>query len=166
VAGAIAIALGFVGFGTLPIHTVGLVLIGLALLFFAIELVFPSGFLAAGGVVALILGGIVTFRNTPAAAQPSRLLVAVLLGAFAALFSSFLFAVIQARRQSVAPTGIKALVGQEAVVRSPLTPEGFVFIKGERWFATLDQGSADEGEHVRVTAVEGFHLRVRKEDPT
>ena len=166
VAGAIAIALGFLGFGTLPIHTVGLVLIGLALLFFAIEIVFPSGYLAAGGAVALILGGIVTFRGTPAAAQPSKLLVAVLLGGFAALFSSFLFMVIHARRQGVGPIGIKALVGQTAVVRSPLTPEGFVFIKGERWFATIDSGSADEGEQVRVTAVEGFHLRVRKEDST
>ncbi|MBI2766088.1 MAG: nodulation protein NfeD [Chloroflexi bacterium] len=164
VAGAIAIVLGFIGFGTLPVHTAGLVLIGLALVFFAVELIRPSGFLAAGGIVALILGSIIAFRGTPAAVQPPLALVIALGAAFAVLFSAILSMAVWARRQAPALTGAAALVGRLAVARSPLTPEGYVFIQGERWRATLDDGSADEGDRVRVTGVEGFRLKVHKEE--
>jgi membrane-bound serine protease (ClpP class) len=164
VAGAIAIVLGFIGLGTLPVHTAGLVLIGLALLFFAIEVAAPSGFLAAGGLVALVLGSIITFRGTPAGAQPPLALVIVLGAVVATAFGGILSMVVWARRQAPALTGAAALVGGFAVARSPLAPEGYVFIQGERWKATLDHGSAKEGDRVRVTGVEGFRLTVHKEE--
>ena len=56
-----------------------------------------------------------------------------------------------------------AFIGQVAVARTPLTPYGYVFIQGERWSACLEQGSADEGAHVHVTAVDGLQLYVRLE---
>ena len=164
VCGAIAVTLGFLGFGTLPVHTAGLVLIAMALLFFAIEIAFPSGFLAAGGAVALILGAIITFRDTPAPVQPPKVLVAILVGTCAVLFAAFLSTVVRARRQIAAPIGTAALVGKIAVTRTPLTPYGVVFVQGERWTARIERDSADEGERVRITDVEGFKLIVRKED--
>lgn len=166
VCGAIALVLGFIGFGTLPVHTAGLILMGLALVFFVVEIVHPSGFLAAGGAVALILGAIITFRGTPAAVQPPIVLVAVLGAAFSVLFTAFLSTVIRARRQVAGPIGTAALVGQLATARTPLAPDGFVFIQGERWAARLDEGSTDEGGRVRVTGVNGFRLTVHKEDPS
>ena len=62
------------------------------------------------------------------------------------------------------PTGPNAFIGQIAVARTPLAPHGFVFIQGERWSASLTQGSADEGERVRVIGVDGLQLYVLKED--
>lgn len=164
VAGAIAVILGFIGFETLPIHTAGLLLIGLAVVFFALEIVVTSGFLAAGGVVALILGSIIAFRGTPSSAQPPVLLVVVLGLFFAAAFGAFIIAVIRVRHQRHVPFGTAGLIGRIAVARTPLEPDGLVFIRGERWQARLDHGTADLGERVRITGVDGFRLEVEKED--
>jgi membrane-bound serine protease (ClpP class) len=164
VAGAIAVILGFIGFETLPIHTAGLLLIGLAVLFFAMEIVVPSGFLAAGGVVALVLGSFIAFRGTPSSAQPPVALVVVLGFLFAAAFGAFIITVIKARHQAHVPFGTSGMIGRIAVVRSPLNPEGIVFLRGERWQARLDRGTAGEGERVRITGVDGFRLEVQKEE--
>ena len=73
--------------------------------------------------------------------------------------------VLSARRVSriSVQMGAAALVGKKAVVRTPLTPQGFVFIQGERWAAEIDEGSCEPGEHVLIIGVEGFRLKVRKE---
>ena len=82
-----------------------------------------------------------------------------------ALFERPIEAIFQPESTTPArPTGANAFVGQIAVARTALTPHGFVFIQGERWSASLNHGSADEGERVRVTAVDGLQLHVQKED--
>ena len=58
------------------------------------------------------------------------------------------------------------MVGSLAVARTPLTPDGMVFVDGERWSAELESGSAEEGEQVRVVSAKGLRLRVRKEEKT
>src|SRR5690606_17042938 len=79
VAGVIAIILGFLGLGVLPLETAGVVLIAIALVLFALELVIPSGgILGGGGVVALVLGGIIAFRDTPTDLQPNRIVLGLL----------------------------------------------------------------------------------------
>ncbi|GIW13627.1 MAG: hypothetical protein KatS3mg062_1066 [Tepidiforma sp.] len=70
VAGAIAIILGFLGFGLLPVDTAGLILIGLGLALIAAELFVTSGILGAAGAVAVVLGAIIAFRDTPADFRP------------------------------------------------------------------------------------------------
>lgn len=70
VAGAIAIILGFLGFGLLPVDTAGLVLIALGLVLVAAELFVTSGILGAAGGVAIVLGAIIAFRDTPADFRP------------------------------------------------------------------------------------------------
>lgn len=164
VAGGIAIILGFLGLGALPIDTVGVALIALALLFFALELFVPSGgILAGGGVVALVLGAIIAFRDTPAEVQPNRIVVGFLLFVVAAMFISILVGLARMRRIP-AVVGTEALVGKTAVVRTPLTPEGFVMVEGERWRARIEEGQAREGERVRIVGAEGLLLKVRKEE--
>ncbi|GIW19569.1 MAG: hypothetical protein KatS3mg064_2726 [Tepidiforma sp.] len=94
VAGAIAIILGFLGFGLLPVDTAGLVLIGLGLALVAAELFVTSGILGAAGAVAIVLGGIIAFRDTPADFRPpawafaaaGSILAAVVLLLFAVVF--------------------------------------------------------------------------------
>ncbi|MCL6645506.1 MAG: nodulation protein NfeD [Dehalococcoidia bacterium] len=66
VAGAIAVILGFLGFGLLPVDTAGLALIALGLALVAAELFVTSGILGAAGAVAIVLGAIIAFRDTPA----------------------------------------------------------------------------------------------------
>ena len=163
VAGVIAIVLGFLALGVLPVDTVGLVLIGAALLFFALELFVPSGgILAGGGLLALVLGVIIAFRDTPTEFQPNRIVVGALAFLLVVVFVSMAVGLARMRRMR-RETGTEALVGRMAVARTPLTPDGLVFIQGERWRAELEDGSASEGEQVRVVSAEGLRLRVRKE---
>lgn len=163
VVGAIALIVGFLGFGVLPVESAGLVLIGVALLLFILELFVPSGgILGAGGAVALILGGIIAFRGTPADARPPVWVLALLAFIIVGMFASIAWNVMRLRKLTVA-TGTQALVGKVAVARTPLTPEGLVFIQGERWKAEIEEGSAREGERVRIIGAQGLRLRVRKE---
>ena len=66
---------------------------------------------------------------------------------------------VQKRRQ---PTGADGLIGMIAQVKTPLTPRGTVFVHGELWDATIDEGQADLEEEVRITEVKGLKLRVTK----
>src|SRR5262249_39935839 len=116
VLGLIAMVLGFIGLGTLPINDAGLVLIAIGLLFFVIELFVSSGILGVGGVVALVLGVIIAFRGTDTAIQPSRIVLAFL-GIF---LVAMVFAVVTgvARiRKLAAPMGTTALLGKVAIAR-------------------------------------------------
>jgi membrane-bound serine protease (ClpP class) len=56
---------------------------------------------------------------------------------------------------------VDELLGLIGEARTPLSPNGKVFIRGEYWSATADQEIAS-GEPVEVTAVEGMSLRVRR----
>lgn len=163
--GAIALVLGFIGLGTLPIHTAGLILIAIALICFAFEIHFPSGILGAGGAIALVLGAVITFRGTPASTHPSLPLVAILLVATAGLLLTLGITVARVRKLTVT-TGTGALIGKLAVARSPITAEdeGFVFVHGERWKARLDHGAAATGDRLRIVGVDGFRLEVQKEE--
>ena len=164
VAGVLAIAIGFLALGVLPVDTIGLVLIAVALLFFTLELFVPSGgVLAGGGLVALVLGAIIGFRDTPTEFQPNRILLGVLGFLLVVVFVSMAVGLARMRRLR-SETGTEALVGRMAIARTPLTPDGMVFIQGERWRAELEEGSATEGEQVRVVSADGLRLRVRKEN--
>ena len=145
-------------------ETGGLVLIAIALIFFALELFVPSGgILGGGGVVALILGGIIAFRDTPTDLQPNRIVLAVLALFVISAFLSITVGLARMRKMGV-QTGAETLVGQLVVARTPLTPEGYVLLQGERWRASLDSGTAREGDRLRVTAASGLHLTVAKEN--
>lgn len=56
------------------------------------------------------------------------------------------------------------MLGEFAVVRTPLTPERLVFFHGERWKAALDHGTAQPGQTVRIVGADGLRLTVHKEE--
>jgi len=65
------------------------------------------------------------------------------------------------RRQQ---TGREAMAGKVAVARTPLDPTGTVFVHGERWEATVDEGRVEPGEEVLITKVDGLRLRVTRKN--
>ena len=65
------------------------------------------------------------------------------------------------RRQQ---TGREAMVGTVAVARTNLDPTGTVFVHGERWQATVDEGKVEPGEEVVITKLDGLRLRVTKKN--
>ncbi len=165
VVGAICLLIGFLGLGTLPINWSGAVFLVLAFVLFIADVFMTShGILTAGGIASLILGGLLLINTSDSPGLPS-VSPSVVLGTAAGLGGFFFFAVykvLQARRYRPT-TGREGLVGRTAITRSDLSPDGMVFVEGELWHATSDNGAIPSGQRVRVVATNGLRLRVRPE---
>jgi membrane-bound serine protease (ClpP class) len=159
--GAIALLFGFFSLGTLPVNWAGVFLILLAFVLFGAEIV-VSGFgaLGIGGVVSLILGGLLLTSTSNPQFQVSRWLIYGLAAVIGIFLFSIVGSIIRARRLP-ATLNTYALVGKHAVTRTPLNPEGLVFINGERWSAVSTGGNVEEGETVEITGIDGIRLLVR-----
>jgi membrane-bound serine protease (ClpP class) len=145
----------------LPVTAAGVVLILLAVAMFAAEVKVQSyGLLTAGGLAAMVLGALMLV-DTP---DPGvRIPLKTLLPAAAAMAAGTILLVrlvIQAQRR-VPVTGETGLIGQRGVADTPLQPEGWVRVLGERWRGVAD-GPVDPGDTVTVVSVEGLTLKVRK----
>ncbi len=172
ITGAIALILAFVGLDTLPTNGGGVALIGLAVLLLILELYVPShGILAAGGIVAFVLGSL--FLYAPISPVPpafpgfgvSPWLIALVTGLMASFFLIVVRAAVQARRRRRNATEglqLETLVGATGVATTDLAPNGTAQVSSELWSATADDGTIQAGETVEVVAVEGLRLKVRK----
>jgi membrane-bound ClpP family serine protease len=91
--------------------------------------------------------------------MPGPIVVAVI---FAVAFVAFvIYAIVkgQMRRHSA---GVEEMIGKEAVVRTPLEPEGTVLAEGELWTAVAEDSRIEPGEEVIITRVEGLKLWVTR----
>jgi membrane-bound serine protease (ClpP class) len=163
VIGVICLVIGLYALGQLPVNYAGLALILLALALFGAEFfVHSHGALTTGGVVAFIIGALILFNTDEFTYQlpwPS------IVGIPAAIALILAFAVRKAwqARRAKPVTGQEGLLGSIGTVKVALEPQGSVFIWGERWQATSANGqSIPAGERVRVTAIDGLHLKVEK----
>jgi membrane-bound serine protease (ClpP class) len=162
--GVVAIILGFLGFGVLPVDAGGLVLIALGLGLITAEIFLPGGILGAVGALALLLGGIVAFRDTPADLRPPIWLMALVPALVGLGLAALTFLVARARNAPVV-TGREGMIGMLAVAKTDLSPGGYVSLAGERWEAEMESGErAPAGERVRIVEVRGLRLRVRKDE--
>ncbi|MEE8369908.1 MAG: nodulation protein NfeD [Dehalococcoidia bacterium] len=161
--GVIALLLGFFSLSVIPFNWAGVALIIFAFILFGLEIFVPSGgILGGGGVVALILGGLLLTSGNPPEFQVSRWLLIGLATAMGAMVVFVLVNIVRIRMMPV-QVGVETLVGHEAVARSVLDPEGFVFLEGEIWSAESEEGAIQSGERVVITEVQGLRLKVRKQ---
>jgi len=161
VIGAICLILAFYAFQTLTINYAGLLLIGLAVVFFIVEInVVSYGLLTIAGLVSLILGSLMLFK-TPLPFM--RLSMWVMLPAIIFMSGFILFTMYYAvslhRRAPV--SGAEALVGEEGTAVEDIGPRsrGKVFLDGEYWDA-LSDGPVKKGDNVRVVRLKGLLLTV------
>ncbi len=165
VAGSICLILAFFVLGTLPVNWAGVALIGLAFVLFAGEMFAPGfGALGLGGAVALIAGGLLLTTSDNPDFQVSRWLV-FSFGIVTAVFFAMIIGAIAKTRNQPHAMGTEAMIGQGATARSALDPDGYVFLRGERWKARAEGGPIAEGERVTITGAEGLTLTVRQ-DPS
>jgi len=164
VIGGIALILALASFAVLDVNVAGLLLIGFALVLFIADIKVPShGILTAGGLASFVMGSLLLTERQAPYLRISLVLILVMAGLTAAFFAFAVGAGIRAQKQRV-QTGREGLVGAVGVARSELAPEGTVFVQGELWSAESADGVIPSGERVRVTRVDGLHLRVRKEE--
>lgn len=163
VVGALCLLTGFLGLGTLPINAAGLVFMVLAFVLFIADIFMPThGILTAGGIAALIIGGLLLVNTAEAPGVPG-VSPQVVFGTASALGAVFFFAVYKVfqARSAQPTTGREGLVGQIAEARTDLSPSGMVFVEGELWNAISSNGPIPSGQLVRVVASEGLRLKVK-----
>lgn len=165
--GVVALALGFYSLGVLEANLTGLVFLAAAFALFFLDLKSPThGLLSAGGILLFVVGAAIMFSGGYYAV-PWPTIIALALGS-AMFFAFAISAVIRAMRRQPA-TGAEGMIGQRAVVRTPLDPAGTVLVKGELWKAIVaaggDAGPIGVGRQVRILGIEGHTLIVRPDEP-
>ena len=152
VLGGISILLAIFAFQILPINSVVLILILLAIGLFILDIKIQSyGILSIGGIAAMVIGSIMLIDAPIPELKPSlKLIIPLAIG----ISLIFIFLVVLAVRAHVkkAATGREGLVGEIGTARTALSPEGKVFVHGELWNAESDE-PVELGAKVRVTEV-------------
>lgn len=169
VVGAIALLLALFAMHVLPINLAGLLLVALALALFILEAKVTShGVLAAGGVIAMLLGALMLVRSPLTGAGVS---LGVALGStlpFAAIVVVLMRLVIRSRGWEP-QTGVEELVREIGSVTEAITgsegalKRGMVRVHGELWQATSAR-TIDAGTSVRVVGVDGLTVSVEPID--
>ena len=161
VIGGISLILAFYAFQTLSVNYAGVLLILLGAILFLLEIKVASyGLLSIGGVICLTLGSIMLFNTGTTGLRVSW---SVLIPAVLVISGFFITVAFLAVRAHIAKprSGYQGLIGEIAVAKESLAPEGKVFVHGELWNATSDD-VVPVGSKVEVIGVENLLLKVRK----
>ena len=170
VTGVIALILGFVALGSLPVNWGGIALILLAIIFFIADIKVSGIALTVAGAIAFVLGSILLFSPfSPPMHAMQRVAVNpwLITGMTAFLVGFFAFALaagIRAQRHAVL-VGAHVLPGKTGVAVSDLLPEGVVHVDSEMWSAVADGDPVHAGEAVEVIGRDGLRLQVRRRNP-
>lgn len=159
VVGAVALVLALYAFNLLPINTLGVLLILLALVLFALEVKITShGALAAGGILAMVIGAMILVDSPWPGARirfSTALGVAAPLGAITVFLLRL--AVMAKRRKAV--TGEAAMIDSLGIAQTDLELTGKILVRGEIWDARA-QVRVLRGTRVRVREVDKLTLVV------
>ena len=163
VIGAICLVLAFYAFQTLTINYAGLLLIGLAVIFFIVELnVVSYGLLTIAGIVSLILGSLMLFESPlPFMKLSLWVMLPTVVFMTVVILAAMYLAVTIHRKKPV--SGAEGLIGEEGTALDEINPgaSGKVFVCGEYWEAESDE-AIREGERVKVASLKGLLLKVTK----
>ncbi len=159
VLGGIALVLAFFAFQVLPVNYAGILLIGLALVLFILEIkVVSYGMLSVGGIVSVFLGSIMLLRSVEPYYRISRVLIFGMTGFTALFFLVGLGLALKVQRRKPV-TGTEGLVGETGVAATDLSLSGKIRVHGEIWTAE-SKVQISAGQAVKVTGMEGMVLLV------
>ena len=166
VIGGICLVLALYAMHLLPVNAAGVFLILLALVLFILEAKFTShGILAAGGIVAMLLGAVFLIRSPLTGGGVSLAIALAVTLPFAVLTITLMRLVLRSRGWKQA-AGREEMIGLTGSVVTAIpgggagaAREGMVRVHGELWRAVAPQGVA-EGATVRIVSVEGLAVHV------
>lgn len=159
VVGVIFILLAAFALNLLPTRYAALVLILAAFVMFALEAKFAThGVLGIGGIALLTLGALLLVDG-PIPQMRVNLLTALAVSIPLGLITVFLMDIALRARRGKVVTGAQGLLGEIGTARTPLLPEGKVFVHGELWDAVAS-GKIDAGQPVVVKRIDGLRLEV------
>ena len=169
VVGGICILLALYAMHILPVNIAGLFLVVLALALFILEAKFTShGVLAAGGIVAMLLGALMLIRS-PLTSAGVSLTVALAVTLPFAVLTIFLMRLVIKSRGWKQTTGREQLIGEEGAAIQEFgggeSKKGQIRVHGELWSA-VSQQPITKGARVRVLSVDGLTLHVELAGPS
>ena len=162
--GGLCLVLFAIAAMSLPVSVLGVLLIALSVVLFALELkILSHGLLTLGGVASLIAGSLILFEGPiPELRVPPMVVIPVSVAMTVFIFLVMRMA-LRASSTQVA-TGVEGLELQVGTVIQALAPEGKVFVRGETWNAISRSGAVAEGARVRVVKVDEMLLTVEPVD--
>jgi membrane-bound serine protease (ClpP class) len=162
VVGVICLILAFFALQVLPVNYAGLLLIIVGIGLLIAEALTPAfGALGLGGVVAVVLGSLILFKEQELPTPALQVSLSVILPVTITLVIMFGFIarlVIKAHR-SKPTTGDIGLAGEIGTAQSDIDGTGKVFVHGEFW-DVKSQYKIAKGDRIRVTSVHGLLLEV------
>jgi membrane-bound serine protease (ClpP class) len=164
VAGGLCLLLAFFAFQILPVNYAGLLLMLFGLLLLMLEVKITSyGLLTAGGLASLLFGSMILMDSAVPELQLSlRLVLPIVFGLASIVVFLVRLALASQRRQAV--SGVAGMIGGFGYALTSIEPgkAGRVATHGEIWRAIAREPIA-EGDHLRITEVDGLTVTVRKE---
>jgi membrane-bound serine protease (ClpP class) len=158
--GILSLAASFVAFGALPVQIIGIVLLIGSVVSFLLELKAPGvGIFTVVGVLLLVAGALTLFDPSVPNSRVSWVVIVPVALLAAGFFGLVLTSLLAARRLPV-KMRTRALIGQVAVVTTPLTPIGVVHVASESWSAVSTSGPVPAGTRVVIVDVDGLRLKV------
>jgi len=162
VAGGIFLILALFALQTLPVNTAGVLLILFAIILFILEVKVTSfGILTIGGVIAMFLGSIMLFDQTPGFPVMVDWRVALTVALATAAFFVFALGMAVKARLTQPKTGLEGLIGEIGEALTIIKDHGSVAVHGEIWQAESAE-PIKKGEKIIVRAVNGLIMTVEK----
>ncbi|HVT43872.1 MAG TPA: nodulation protein NfeD [Thermoanaerobaculia bacterium] len=159
VVGLIAILLAFFALNILPTRFAALALILVAFILFILEAKYAgNGILAAGGVVAMFLGGLLLV-DSPVPEMRVSWITALAVALPFGIITVFLVSLVVRARANQVQTGEQGMVGEIGVARTDLSPHGKIFVHGELWDAVATE-NVEQGARVQVRRIDGLTAEV------
>ena len=160
VIGVMCLILFAFAYQVLPISTIGILLMLLAIVLFILEIKVTSyGMLTIGGVTCLIIGSLMLVEGPIPELRLSPWLVVPVSVAVALFCVVALRLALKAQLAKVG-TGVEGLRSEVGTVTEELNPDGKVFVHGETWNASSVEGTIARGVRVQVIRVDDMHLTV------
>jgi len=166
--GSLALLLAFLGFQTLPVNYIGVLLILLAIILFILEIkVVSYGMLTVGGLIALTFGSLILVDSPEPYLQISRSVIAATVLVCASVISLVLFFVVRVQKTRFV-SGLEGMIGERGQAVTALDPRGRVYVHGEYWDAHAEEtiASGSEIEIVRSEANLKLLVRAVKDNST
>ncbi len=160
--GALALLLAFLGFQTLPVNYVGVLLIFLALVLFILEIkVVSYGMLTVGGIISMTLGSLILIETAEPYLQISWEVIAATVAVTSGFFILVLYFVVRTQKTRFF-SGVEGMVGERGEAVTAIDGMGRVFVHGEYWDAISAEPIA-KGEAVEIVQVrKNMKLEVKR----
>ena len=173
IVGVLCLILAFVGLGNLPVNWAGVVLILLAIVLAAAEVVVAGfGVLGIASIASLVIGAVLLFArfgdSLPGAPDVSVSPwviagVAIVAGVGVVYLGR---EAVKSRRERGADL-TESIVGKTGSVAVAMDPRGSVRVANDTWSAVSEDGGLIEtGERVQVVSIDGLVLTVVREEPS